>query len=83
MQPCRGSASDECQELRIDHVGMRGYHAVWEAGVDLERRMLEQLRLQQRSVFVGDNLVIVALHHEGRHRDRFQIVRLVCPRRKP
>ena len=27
---------------------------------------------------VRNNLVIVALHHERWHRDRFQIVRLVC-----
>ena len=67
MRPRRGLASDECQEVRIDHVGIRGHHAVREAGVVLERAMLEQLRLQQCSVFVGDNLIIVALHHEGRH----------------
>ena len=41
----RGSASDECQEVRIDHVGIRGHHAVWETGVDLERPMFEQLSL--------------------------------------
>ena len=41
------SASDECQEVRIDHVGMRGHHAVREAWVDLQRAMLEQLSLQQ------------------------------------
>jgi hypothetical protein len=40
--------------------------------------MLEQLRLEQSSIFVGDNLIIVALHHEGRHCDRFEIVGLVC-----
>ncbi len=74
------SAPDECQEIRIDHVGIRGHHAVWEAGVNLERPLLEQFGLQQCGVFVGHNLVIVALHHEGRHRDRFQIVRLVCLR---
>src|SRR5580704_15632307 len=78
MMSC--SASDECQDVRIDHVGIRGHHAVWETGVEFERPMLEQLSLQQRSVFVGHNLVIVALHYEGRYRDRSQIVRLVSLR---
>lgn len=42
-----GLASDECQEVRIDHVGMGGHQAVREACIDLERAMLEQFRLQQ------------------------------------
>src|ERR1700756_449882 len=40
--------------------------------------MLEQLGLQQRGIFVRHDLVIVTLHHEGRHSDRLQIARLVC-----
>jgi hypothetical protein len=32
----RGSASDECQKVRIDHVGMGGHHAVGEARVNLQ-----------------------------------------------
>jgi hypothetical protein len=66
----QGLASEECQEVRIDDVGISGHHSVREAGVNLERAMLEQLSLQQCSVLVGYNLVIIALHHEGRHRDR-------------
>src|SRR5580704_7806581 len=50
-------ASDECEDVRIDHVGMGGHHAVGEARVNLQRAMLQQLSLQQRSVFVGNNLV--------------------------
>jgi Na+/H+ antiporter NhaD/arsenite permease-like protein len=42
-----GSASDECQKVRIDHVGMGGHHAVGEARVNLQRAMLQQLSLQQ------------------------------------
>src|ERR1700684_1961931 len=76
IRPRKSLASDECQEIRIYHVVIRGHHAVRETGVDLERAMLEQLRLQECSVFVGDNLIIVALHHEGRNRNRFQIVSL-------
>ena len=58
MRPRRSLGSDECQEIRIDHVGIRGHHAVREAGVDLERAMLEQLRLQERSVLVRDVVMI-------------------------
>src|SRR5580698_3494513 len=32
-----GSASDECEDVRIDYVGIGGHHAVWEAPVNLER----------------------------------------------
>jgi hypothetical protein len=43
----RGSASDECQKVRIDHIGMGGHHPVGEARVNLQRAMLQQLSLQQ------------------------------------
>ena len=43
----RGSASEECQKVRIDHVGMGGHHAVGEASVNPQRAMLQQLSLQQ------------------------------------
>jgi hypothetical protein len=41
-----GLASDESEDVRIDHVGIRGHHAVGEARVNFERTMLEQLGLQ-------------------------------------
>ena len=71
---------NECKNVRIDHFRMSGHHAVGEARINFQRGMPEQLGLQQGSVFVRHNLVIVALHHERRHRDRFEIVRLVCLR---
>ena len=37
----------ERQQVRVDHVSMSGHHAVREAGINLERAMLEQLNLQQ------------------------------------
>src|SRR5689334_4018895 len=40
--------------------------------------MLEQLGLEQCGIFVRHDLVIVTLHHEGRHSHRLQIARLVC-----
>ena len=32
-----GLASDECEDVRIDHVGIRGHHAVREARVPITR----------------------------------------------
>src|SRR5580700_6346598 len=72
-----GSASDECEDVRINYVRVRGHHAVRIARVNFERALLEELGLQQCSVFVGNDLVIVALHHQSWRRDRFQIVGLV------
>lgn len=38
--------------------------------IDFERPVLEQLGLKQGCVFVKDNLVIVALQHERRSRNK-------------
>src|ERR1700722_10243300 len=38
---------DECEQIRIDHVGIRGHHAVRESRVNLQRALLEQFGLQQ------------------------------------
>jgi hypothetical protein len=34
MRPRKGLGSDECQEIRTDHVGMSGHHAVRQARVN-------------------------------------------------
>ncbi len=57
---CR--AFDEYEDVRIDHLGIRGHHAVREARINLERAMLKQLGLQYRGVVVRYDLVIVTLH---------------------
>jgi tripartite-type tricarboxylate transporter receptor subunit TctC len=46
-------------------------------GVDLKCAGLYQLGLQQCGFFVRNDLVVVALHEEPRHRDRFQVFGLV------
>jgi hypothetical protein len=40
-----GLASDECKDVRINNIRVRGHHAVRQARVNLERAMLEQLGL--------------------------------------
>jgi|HubBroStandDraft_1064217.scaffolds.fasta_scaffold61798_3 hypothetical protein len=37
---------DECEDVRIDHVGIRGHHSVWQSRINFERAMLEQADLQ-------------------------------------
>ena len=54
---CLRSAIHERQQVRIDDLGMGGQHAVREAGIDLERAVLDQLGLAQRGVLVGGHLV--------------------------
>jgi len=55
---------------------------VREAGVELQRRFLEQLDLEQGGAFVRNDLVVVPLHHERRHVDAFQILGKVCLRER-
>jgi hypothetical protein len=38
---------DEREDVRIDQVGMSRHQAVWEARINLERAMFQQLGLQQ------------------------------------
>ncbi len=47
MRPRRPLTSDEGQQVRIDYVGVSGHQTVREARINLERRLLEQFRLQQ------------------------------------
>jgi hypothetical protein len=54
------SALDESKQVRIDHVSMRGHHSVREAGINLQRAIFEQLGLEQRSVGVRYDLVLIA-----------------------
>ena len=61
-------ALDKNQEILIDHVGVAGEHAVRVAGIDLRRPMLEELGSEQRCVPVGHALIVVPVHHQGRHR---------------
>ena len=59
-------ALDEGQEIGIDNVGMNRKHAVRVPRIDLQNRVLDQLCLQQDGVLVGYDLIVIALHHQGR-----------------
>src|SRR5256714_13997150 len=69
-----GSALDEGEKIGIDHVGVRRAHAVRELLVDLQGALPKELRGERRGIRDRDDLVIVAVHDEGRHVDDFQVL---------
>src|SRR5204863_3547498 len=69
-----GLALDEGEKVGIDHVGVRRAHAMRELLVDLQGALPEELRGEQRGIGDRDDLVVVAVHDEGRHVDDFQIL---------
>ena len=57
------SGIDERQEIRIDRIGLRGGHAVWEAFIGFQGAVLQQFRAQRPRVGIRYDLIIVAVHH--------------------
>jgi hypothetical protein len=57
------------QNVGIDNIGMNRKHAVRVSWIDLESRVLDQLRLKQDGVLVRYDLIVIALHHQGRNVD--------------
>ena len=49
-------------------------HAVREAGVDLERRSLQEFGGEACGVLNGDDLVVVAVHQECRDVDGLEVI---------
>src|SRR5437762_2701566 len=62
-----GLALDEGEKVGIDHVGVRRAHAMRELLVDLQGALPEELRGEQRGIGDRYDLVVVAVHDEGRH----------------
>src|SRR2546430_593776 len=67
-------ALDEGEKVGIDHVGMRRAHAMRELLVDLQGALPEELRGEQRGIGDRDDLVVVAVHDEGRLVDDLQVL---------
>jgi hypothetical protein len=57
------SGIDERQEIRVDRIGLRGGHAVWEAFVGFQGAVLQQFRAQRPRVGIRYDLIVVAVHH--------------------
>src|SRR5262245_59422394 len=67
----------EGQQVGIDGVGIRCRHAMREALVGLQRPVLQQFCRQRSSVSVGNDLIVVAMHHKDRHANLLEILREV------
>ena len=62
------------REVGVDRVGLRGWHAVREAVVRLQRPVREEFRGQWSGVRIGHDLIVITVHHQCRHRDLLQIL---------
>ena len=69
-----GSPLDEAEQVFVHPVLQRGAHAVRGALVDLEDRILDQLRGQQGRGADGDDLVVVPMQDQRRHVERLEIL---------
>ena len=63
------SGLEKGQNVGIDNIGMNRKHAVRVPRIDLESRVLDQLRLKQDGVLVRYDLIVISLHHQGRNVD--------------
>src|SRR5260221_14004472 len=66
---------DEREEVRIDDLRVRRAHAVRKPPIDFQGAVLDELRRQQRRVGDWHDLIIVTVHDQHRHADRFEILR--------
>ena len=68
---------DECQQVRVEYVGVCGQHPVGEAGVGLQRAVLHELDGSGTRTVVRDDLVAVTVHGEDGDGDLLQVFAVV------
>src|SRR5882762_9485270 len=68
------SRFQERQQVCVDGLGLRGGHTVWKALIGLQRPLLQELGGQRPCVGVGDDLVVIPVHHQDGNRDLLEIV---------
>src|SRR3954468_19841302 len=73
QRPSR-SGLQKRQQISVDRLGLGRRHAVWESFVCLQRAVLHELGGQRSGVGVGNDLVVVAVHHQYRHRDLLEVL---------
>src|SRR6266511_3422361 len=73
-QPPSQSGLQEGQQVSVDRLGLGGRHAVRESFVCLQRAVLHELGGQRSGVGVGNDLVVIAVHHQDRHRDLLEVL---------
>ena len=65
----RTSGLDELKQVRVDDPRLSHRHAVWEPRVRLERPVLHEPCGERSRVGVGDDLIVVSVHHQHGHGD--------------
>src|SRR5260370_8530127 len=70
-------AVDESEQIGIHLVLERRAQTVRGALVDLQSRAFDELGLEQAGVGERHDLIVVALHDEGRHVDLLQVLGLI------
>src|SRR5260370_12164306 len=68
------SSLDERQQIGVDRGGFRGRHAVRKALVGLQAAVLQQLGRPRPGIGIGDDLVVIAMHHQHGHGDLLEVV---------
>ena len=71
------SRPNECQEIRIDDVGVRGRHTVWEPRVRLQRGVLQDFDCARTRGGIWHDLVGLTVQNEGRNGDFLEVSRVV------
>jgi hypothetical protein len=67
------SAFDEGQSVGVNDLGVRRARSVRELRIHFQRARLEELCRKRRGIGNGDDLIVVAVHHQLRHVDDFQV----------
>src|SRR5260370_1550872 len=73
-------ALNESEQIGIDLICIRSWHAVRETLIGFQYRALHQLSAQRGGVGIGDDLVIVAMHDQSWHRELLQVLCEISPR---
>ena len=75
----RASGSDELEDVGVDDVRVDGEGAVGVAGVHLQRAVTEELDRELSRVGDRDDLVVVAVDHQGGDVDRPEVLAEALP----
>ena len=65
----------ECQQVGVNRVGLRRRHAVREILVGFQRAVFQQFCRQWSGSDIGNDLIVLAVHHQHRNGDLLQSIR--------
>src|SRR4030095_11995780 len=67
------SAADECQQVGVDHVGVRRAHPVRQLLVHLQRPVLQEFCRKRSGIVERNDLIVIPMHHQRRNANRLEI----------